>query len=284
MMLVRKPTLRNPLAFPAGTAPGFDPSHLASRNGITRFSGVARNGSMISLLKGQVGSTTPVFAFDSIGGPITGADVSFSGNPAVADKQWTCAAIINFVTGGGNTFRFVQTSTTSGGGGAGHVAGINASGLFVEMSGGVGLTSPATNVGDIRGRGPHFVGISRFGPSGSGGSFTFGWAKSLATGTLKITSLWNDFGYAETASDGVYVIPITGSGGTRTGVMAAMFSTVGISSVADVAAWANDPWAFWYPRNIDLTQNTFGAAAVGGSFLAAWAMNSNLPVIGTGTY
>ena len=52
---------RNPLAYPAGVAPGFDPTHVAAKN--TLISGIAVGNTYVNLLTGKTPtiSGTPVF-------------------------------------------------------------------------------------------------------------------------------------------------------------------------------------------------------------------------------
>lgn len=52
-------------------------------------------------------------------------------------------------------------------------------------------------------------------------------------------------------------------------------------SAGEVLQLYRDPFCFLtYPQD----RSIIGVAAAGGSFIPAWAMNSNLPVLGTGTY
>jgi hypothetical protein len=244
-VILRRPA--SPLIFP-GRTPGVDFNHLAVRGGKIRLTAIATNGNFVNLLNGKVGTlaSTPLAPLNGLAGPLTGQSsgpgaITITTGEAVTDTSWTIATIANFVAGGGNTLQFHSSSNESSGGHGIQVQ--NPSGFFSVVAG-VGVTSPTTNI-PLHNAGPHFLGVTRYGGSGTGPS-TIGWALNLQTGQLKFTSVWNDFGYAELVSDGTFKL-LPGTLGAGSGVAAVMFSNVGLS-IADITAWAKDPWSFWYPQ------------------------------------
>src|SRR4051812_3687967 len=105
--VVQMPRLRrSTLAYPAGTAPGVDPSHPASAgiSGGQGISVVAMNGNVVDLTtgrKGAIGGTPSTAIFKSWLGP--GIDYShsadthdFTGKLASTPPGMTLAAIVQF--------------------------------------------------------------------------------------------------------------------------------------------------------------------------------------------
>jgi hypothetical protein len=123
---------------------------------------------------------------------------------------------------------------------------------------------------------PYFVAMS----SSSTLSQTFFVVVNLSTGKIQTasTSTLVNFGNC----DQLYLIGNRQAAQLQcTGGIAAVMSTRKFNSLSTLMQWATDPWSFWYPRNIDLTQSQIGAAAA--AFKAYWANQNNILVISPGS-
>jgi hypothetical protein len=273
----------NFLAYPAGVAPGFDPTHVAANN--CRFSGITVPGNYFSLFSGKAGQL-PAQPLANIGidGYIGcfaqcsqlggGQGVVFSGFPATDDKLVTFGAIC------------IQTDTSAQ---RAIIRNANAgtTGSFLSMPNSVGgflcirastpnitLTSNITPIANV----PYFVGASANWNTGAANFVLL----RLDTGSILTSSITGSSG-DPTAGDGQYSVGDYSSGGTSSPshakIAAAMYANQFMSS-AQLLQWAANPWSFWYPRR---AVNYVGVTAAGG-FIPAWAIPSNLPVLGTGVY
>lgn len=260
----------NPLGFPGGVLPGFDPSHVAAKG--TIFSGVASGSGFVDILRGKPGTITgtPTASIDGRMGPNTlflgGTDeCSFTGYPTTNFTSVTLAAIVNY-NGAGNPYNTaVETASNGGGWFLAHTGSViraaAQSVAFIDST----IAIPPANV-------PFFYAFSTNGVTANfvlvrldtGQIFSQGGVTSASPSAPNGTTL---VGGADTTNR-------QASGGVAT----AMFNTR-FMSVPELRAWAQDPWAYWYPRR---TLNLVGISAA--AFKAYWARNSNLPVIGTGNY
>lgn len=251
--------VRNRLVYPAGVAPGFDPTHPAAR-GVVRFSGVCTSpGTFTNILNGKVGTIVGAQSGKMIGlgGPVACSgqsnSVRFSGNPTVADTTYTIAAVINPAATASNDF-FIFRSGVSPFPIAMIAQGTGTdTGLSVRIEGvGNSIPTPFPLFGD---KGPVFVVLSR--QPGGANPLTVSCFKILKSGVGYLSNPWTDYGYAAPASGGTYEIggyPSTGSDPSM-GVAAVMFSTASLSP-QEMAAWAEDPWSFWYPRGVEWSSLT----------------------------
>lgn len=258
---------RNPLAYPAGYAPGFDPNHMASKKPM--FSGVASAGGFVNILRGQVGVAVnaPVFSLmghvgSSIEYPGSGATHThtFSGNSTVKAEAHTVAAVTRMSSMPGSTAVIFSSS----GGNAGEQLFVTATTGIIKLSGvsGAGGTSPTIG---MEANTPQLIIASN---SGSGGVSNY-LVMNLLTGVIK-----TDVQTASTggnAPDGVYAIGnTTSSPRSLSGRVAAVAFTHSFMSIPELLQWAADPWSFWYPNPGDNWRGA-GAAADSG-FVFAQAM------------
>jgi hypothetical protein len=275
MALIRP---RRTLQYPAGSAPGFDPSHVASQN-ITPGHGLSAvavaGGKMMSLLRGRPCTNAAVNVSGAINGVVgpsitsTGGasnSITDAGNAAVVDTGQTLAAIIYHNTQANGPV-FVGSGT------------VYASAWYLSMDGATEQLNAYTASGTLSGivlnnNEPYFIAASN-----DGNNLNF-IAKSLTTGRVQTSTVTGTAGTNATGftSSGTYTIGSDTFGHQVQYPIAAVSYTPAFLSSSELLAWSVDPWAFWYPNK---TINLTSPAA---TFLAAWARNSNLPVLGTGTY
>lgn len=268
----------NPLAYPAGRLPGFDPSHVAAP--ICRFSGITAGGGFVSCLNGargvaagspsslQFGSLGPVTAFPNAGG----ADqYKFSGGPVVTDTIATLAAIFYLTTVSASAQSILQSSGIAGG----LAIEANATtGVFIISV--VGAAVPSSGLALVANV-PYFVAAS-VNQNKPVQNYVIarldnGQIKTATTATAGSASV-ND-GKVIIGNRTTNALPLLG------GVAAAMYSGQFLS-LQQLATWAADPWSFWYPQSA-IDSFIFRAPSAA-SFVPAWARGSNLPVIGMGVY
>lgn len=239
---------QNELAYPAGVAPGFDPSHIALRGAISAFSSVAQGGTHINLRTGARGGVggSVTFGIDKDVGPSTittaggSALVSFVGNPTVAPPALTMAAIVKFSSG---ALSFYNCALAFGG-------TTNTSVWLIWPQ-----TQPLTfwvnnatqiisTIGAVATGVPYFVIASGL----SGGAVNF-LIKNLATGKVLTETV---------AASAVYSAPngnirVAANGFSNSGFGGLVAASAAIVSndrlsVHEMRAWADDPWSFWYPQ------------------------------------
>lgn len=259
---------RNPLAYPASTVPGVNPSHRAAQG--LRFSGVAAPGGFISLNQGRRGTVagaSPSFAIDGrIGSGFfsaSGADaVNFTVQSTVNDASATIAAIASF-----NSVAAGQCLFSS--------SGTNAGWRLIYNT--TQVTMTAGSVGDINSG----IGLTANTPyliiSSANASASNFFVLNLATGKITTASA---AGAAPAAPNGTYQVGNNVFNQPQLGRIAAVMFSANFMTLTEMRQWALDPWAFWYPCQTE----RLVAAAAAATFLAAWAQQSNLPVLGTGTY
>lgn len=247
---------RNLLSYPAGIAPGFDPSHLAARtissgNGL---SAVSLGANYLQLLRGSPCSETvaETAVFDGCIGVAsinsgTSANVQSLNNSVDGNSRQTAAAIV-VPTGSGTDVLFANGSVGS----TGIAIYLGSLQLItyaqLTVSSGIFL-----NVGE-----PYFVAVS--GADNGFGDATNFVVKSLRTGQV-FTAVGGRSNFL--TSDGTYLIgsDIFGNKATNTKIAAVAFAPNLFLSIPELQAWAADPWAFWYPRQTQMLVSTDAAAA-----------------------
>lgn len=273
----------NPLGFPGGILPGFDASHPASQ-GISSghgFSGIANTG-FISLPSGKAGTKngTPTAATRLIGPTqlINSGTLSytFTGQSTANDTSFTIGTIVEYTAVGSNSFSFTSSGSASTGIEFGLVTTTVLGFTFPGGGNQVTWTLPITLANSV----PYFMAMSA---SKSGSNFLWtGVLVNLATGQT-FSSSGTTASTGPVAPNGTYMVGNSPAGFTSNhGYEAAVMFSPAALSVQQLLQWAQDPWAFWIPRTLDLTRMIVGTSAA--TFIPAWAMNTNLPVLGTGTY
>lgn len=263
----------NPLGFPGGVLPGFDPSHVAATKAI--FSSVALGANHLNLLKGLLGipsgSPPPIATIDGRIGPsqTNGSGTSYSNfqfqySSTTPDTAFTTAAIFTYtnISSGFGVIQYNLCNRTT-------------LAVFPDFElNNIGGGNFATGFTPVAGR-SYFLAISAI-----VGSIPVYVITDLTTGQI-YSGLCGATNYSvgtNGGGTGFYVGDWT-SGNAFIGNIAATSYSANALSKPQLLAWAQDPWTFWYPRR---ALNLVGVIAAGG-FKPYWA-NSNLPVLGTGTY
>lgn len=272
---------RNPLAFPAGRAPGFDPTHQAAK-GIA-LSAIASAGNFICLDRSRAPAT--------ITGSFTAGIVGLVG-PRATPGSLTSLAVIS--------------STGLSAAGLATLAGIvvgavNASvpAILLDSAGGVTDTALGTNTSTgallfrsnsnntssttifLTAGTPYFIAASVKGASNI--NFI---ALNLLTGSVQTQAVATANVINAGTSLTIGNFNATQSRGWTQPIAAVMASSVYLS-MSQLLQWAADPWSFWYP---DKPQFDYGFAAtilnlsiLGQSLLNSQGslnLNSNLAIAG----
>jgi hypothetical protein len=228
-------------AYPCGSAPGFDPGHIAAGN--TVFSAIALSGNALNLLNGTVGtlSGVPTQKIDGVIGPSLVSSTNAVGATfpigVKNDTDFTAAAIVVFPLTGSNPVFLCQGTGT----GNGLIVRIGTN-LEARIVLAVSLDSgfaPSANV-------PYFYAVSASRDTGTWNHNHV--VVNLATGQRFSSATTGTVGTAGTAATTNYKFGnVNGGGGSVVNVAAAMLSSQ-FNSLATLKAWADNPWNFWYPR------------------------------------
>ena len=251
---------RNPLAYPAGIAPAFDPNHVGAAGGVCRFSAVPFWGNAVDILRGQPGVPTLISpAVKNLLGPAidnsnAGSDAGtiFAGHSTNNDTVATLAGFIYWTTNGSPAIMFTSSSTALAGASLCTGAGALPAQLFLQVNNGtIRIVMPSFTFVANR---SYFVAISF---NAANVNFV---TTDLVTG--KIETGTAAFSGTLTAPNGTY--SIGGAAGlsaraTNGFLGPIMFSTAFLSLPA-LRQWAADPWSFWFPNPGD---NYFGISAGG---------------------
>lgn len=241
--------ISNTLAYPAGVAPGFDPTHPAAAASMGYghgFSGIASSGGITNILTGKSGTlvgapTAKVLAMGptiNFGGGASTDAVTFAGQSTINDTAITLAGIVVMDTNAGTTQSIIQNDFGS------------ASGVGIRNNTGA-LQFYASSLGSNLS--PFFcfvVGVPTFfavSVSGSLGTANF-LSKRLDTGAVLTSS--TTLAYSITrAPNGTYVVGNSTSANQGCGgsIGAVMFAPTFMSG-QQLLKWADDPWSFWYPN------------------------------------
>lgn len=255
--LLQRP--RNPLVFPAGIAPGFNPTHPAAA--YTRFSAIPVGGGagFVNILNGQAGvpSGSPASTMDAYTGPgvksTTTADkISFANQSTVNDASITIGCICFYVR---NNLVLNGVFSSDAGAHGWQLLFLNSNNaLELNAWNGTGVTSgfiPATNT-------PYLFLAS------TNGTTTNYVIVNLATG--QITAIVAGAASpGAVAPGGTYTInAIPAAATTNAHTCAVMFSAA-YNSMSALLSWAADPWSFWYPQDIR-ADAIVGIAAVAPTF------------------
>lgn len=239
----------NPLAYP-GRLPGFDPGHFAL-GGKPLYSGVRSGANFINLLTSASGTVTGTFtsALDGNLGPSLGCgaiansnQIAVSGAPQIAYQQGTIAAIVRPSDVTNFNAIFAGSPNTSGGL---DLFFANDSGALGDLMMRVFGTNIRSNINNTVAGVPYFVVAS----CDAATNINF-LQVNLNTGRVDTATA------ASSATlpllDGTFLVAQWRGGGLGcTGNLAAVMYSGTYLSMAQLKQWAQDPWAFWYPRNTD---------------------------------
>ena len=236
---------RNPLAYPAGVAPGFDPTHVAGKS--VEFSAISVGGNFINLFSGIpgtiTGSPTPkidgkIGVSTTLAGEGSTNQIGFINPDLAAYSGVTYAAILILSSIGTSA----QGVVANGNGTSSSIRFASTTGIFTFVLGGVAATASilAANANV-----PYFVAASW------DGSIIKYLLADLSKG-LVLTDT-KVFSHAGVGPAGGFIVgnssaQTQGLGGS---IATAMYGP-GVLSMSQLLQWAADPWSFWYPdRGID---------------------------------
>lgn len=242
---------RNPLAFPGGRNPGFDPAHIASAN--LRYSAIAAGKNCLQIAPTLATGTTSVGGniINGTIGPVLNTTGTFQSatlpgsTPAVADTAITLAAIAMFTSATGNQACVLASTGTS-----------NTAAFFLNVIATTGVfsfsgfsTSPSNsfgvNIGTLSVNVPYFL----------VGSI------SVASGILSINGLLVNLLSGEVKSligtrtvnafipSGVF--QVMNNGNNPSWQLAASMCSATFLSLPQLLQWAKSPWDFWYPPTVE---------------------------------
>lgn len=234
----------NPLEYPAGCTPGFDPTHLAAASISAGYglSAIALGGSLVDVFTGIAGTLngTPLAAIDSrLGNAVnmstTTSTASFSGKVAQTDTGVTFALILKFGTVG--AFQGLIADSSSAGGW----------GIELANSAEFSLVTPGHN--DLRSGLVPVAGVPYFAVASGNNSAQNFLLRRLDTGVVLTAS--TSAATTSNATNGTYVVGAYGNstGGCKPIIAACAIIPNRFLTVTLMQVWASDPWSFWYPRN-----------------------------------
>jgi hypothetical protein len=239
----------NPLIFP-GRLPGFNPNHLASRGLVkgTGLSWVSRGANGTNLLNGAKGTvvgtaTNIVSNYDGIIGRSTGFTsanhnaLNYSGNATTNNTSLTFAAVFK------TPALIVSDLITNSSASSGIAANLTATGQLSIAYTSVNSVNWGSNVISINT--PYFA-------IWSVSVATINWLLlNLNTGKILTVSVANT--NTPVAPNGTFGIGAnSGDADWSTSNIAAAMIGPSFLSIAQMRQWAQDPWAFWYPRTQDI--------------------------------
>lgn len=222
-----------------GKAPGINPAHPMANK--LRFSGVALPGNFLNLMSGMPGtlSGAPTYGMNANIGTVmkcgNSVSASFTGRSTVADDEATIAGIaINInstatvrtifgTSSANNGFRFIQ--------GSGDLLTMVAGGVIAITGHALAEDAP-------------FLLMASWSTAKSEVRFL---SKNLQTGKVIVSSTAH--GSTPVAPNGTYIVGNSNFSSEQHthGVAAVMFSAK-FNPAERLREFANDPWAFWYPR------------------------------------
>jgi len=236
--------VRDPLAFPVGRAPGFDPTHIAASQ-LVRLSGLPASATFVNILNGSpLGKGTAALAINSVVGPGVDFRSAYSGSTYINSfsDSITTFTIAAIVVPGTSSAELPIWSSTTAGTGARLELNLNSGVPSLYCQGGnapSGLSALSLNV-------PYFIAVT-------GNLSSQKWiVTNLINGSTSTSSTTISL-TAETSSTYEVGGQPSSAGGTFNGIICATMFSVQQISPAALLAWAQSPWDFWYPPNIDDT-------------------------------
>lgn len=251
--LLKRP---NPLAYP-GTAPGFDPTHVASKLCRLSVAGVS------NLLLGTPPSTlTASTKVDAILGPVTvytGTQVASYAGLTDSSSALTYGMIC--LSNSPNNVAIAQT-----GGGTASMVLIFVAGNVIKLG---FVNTGNTSTGLIVPTNPFFVATS------TNGTTLNTVTVDLVTGAIQSSSVADGGNIGSGNGGNTYSLGSDWNGASFVGHIAAAMANVRYMPLAQLLQWAQDPWSFWYPQKFDLTQ-MLKAPAAGGSTATATSIGTSV--------
>lgn len=234
------------LAFPAGVAPGFDPSHAALAGGTCRFSGAALGGGYVNLLSGLPGTkvSSPVSMIDGTVGPAitcNGASHSytFANQSTVVDASVTFAGFVTVLATPSNSCIIANSNAASGA----RLLLISATTVGVDFPGGGTLADSNAVFTFTTGR-PYFVIASHSVAASQLNTAVC----DLLTGRV-IGDTRTRASTGQIAPNGTYRIGnATGGSNSATGNVASVAYVNNFLHARNLGQLAFDPWPLWYPQ------------------------------------
>lgn len=233
--------LRDKLAFPAGVAPGFDPTHIAAQG--AQLSAVFSGGNFLNVAPGFCSllgtiSGTPASVLDGALGPAknvgTSYSVAFGSSAPAISGSVTMAAIIR-VPATSNSGILHNASAASTGG---TVLACFANNLYLAN---LAATTDINSGVQIATGDPYFVAASL-----RGGVQVDFVAANLRTGQIQTATVTTTVNASATGS-GFTIGEEYEYGTFFNGKIAAVMAAAGYVPLSQLLAWARDPWSFWYP-------------------------------------
>lgn len=238
-----------PLAYPAGRAPGFDPTHLASAGGVAISVIAANSVNFIDLLNGTsgtvtVGNQTFTSSMNGFLGPCVTQSATASGTGITTFRGGIVGTPTSFTLAA--FFSLSSVSNFSGLIGTTTSTTVRGNALFCQTTNLRLLTLNGTTNSTltIAANIPYFAAVSE---AGAIANFVL---VNLSNGNMQTASVSN-FNSNGTGNGTITIgniynnnSPIDGFNGS---ISAAMYSYAGLS-VSSLLQWAQRPWDFWYPR------------------------------------
>lgn len=241
---------RNPLAFPCGVRPGFNPEHRASVN--RRFSGTPQGSNYINVLTGKVGNLTlssgPISSFNhGLLGPCVQVPSyfmqqcsTFEPYPVAVSEDCTLAGFTAQTIPAGDVAMFANN------GGNGNLFGNCA------VRRGSNLIWAMQNVVSV---GP--TGQAFFPVDWNSYFYAMSWSKGnvngvncvsidLSNGKI-VTEFMGSSSFASLGGTGGASCLGPGNSNSMDGFFGPHMWSATYMTMPELVAWANDPWAFWYP-------------------------------------
>ena len=227
------------LSKPSGVSPGIDFSHPAAGGNALAFSAVYDGINLLNPVRGTFNTGSNTYPVDSLIGKSIkntagAAGVTYSGQSTTNNNLITFAAIVRAHNSGGSTGFIGNCSSGTGG----VCFGIDSSPKLILGGNGSFKESSFTYTSDV----PYFIAASL---STTAAVFV---ARRLDTGQILSSST---SGFTTIAPNGTYSFAGNGSNGFAGHIGAASIAAGMMSfqftPLHQLLAWADDPWAFWYP-------------------------------------
>jgi len=256
--------IRDPLVFPAGRAPGFDPTHPLAAGAL--FSAIPAGNDFVSLTNGKAGTIAgaPVASINGFIGPAvsftaSSQKVSFSGQPTTNFSSFTIAGFFVSNSPGSGYQTIFQNSTTHTGYCVQFNSGSAALAFTVQNKNTYSGPTLSANI-------PYFFIVS----AQLGGSVNFV-VVNLNTGAV-LTKTVSGVSSTAVAPNGTYYVGTDWAADYLNGLAGPVMCSNAFFSPSQLLAIVADPWPFWYPQDfleallVGSTSAAYSLAAAQGSY------------------